>query len=94
MAIGGLPIRTLGEWYTLKIEVQGDNLLLHVDDALVFETREGSNTSGGVALWAYDSIIEYDNIVVTGDDISDMGPSGYAVEPEAKLTSTWGWLKN
>ena len=89
----GLPVRQLGKWYRLKIEVKGDNLSLYVDDILVFEKKDKSNRSGGVALWAYDAIVEFDNVIVTGDEIPDSGPSGYAVEPGAKSATTWGRLK-
>ena len=49
--------------------------------------------SGGIDLFAYHAIVNFDNVVVTGDDIPNVGPSGYAVEPEAKLATTWGSIK-
>ncbi len=33
-------------------------------------------------------------LVVTGDNIPDVGPSGcYAIHPGLKLTTTWRWMK-
>lgn len=75
------------------MDVVGDKISFYIDNVLVFEKRDNSNPVGGVLLWSFDSIVEFDNIVITGDGIPDIGPSGYAVEPEAKLTATWGWLK-
>jgi hypothetical protein len=89
--LGG--IRQLGKWYRLEIKAIGDNISLYIDDKLVLEREDNFNPSGGASLWAFDSIVEFDNIIITGDGIPNVGPSGYAVEPKAKLSTTWGAVK-
>ena len=44
-------------------------------------------------MYAYNAIVEFDNVVITGDEIPDGGPSGYAVEPAVKLATSWGTIK-
>ena len=88
----------VGRWYRLEIKVTGNKVSFYVDDELLLERRDDSNPSGGVSLWAYDAIVELDNAVITGDDIPNVGPSGYPnkylVQPKSKLTSTWGRVKS
>ena len=83
----------VGKWYRLEIAAIGNTISFYVDGELLFERKDDSHPSGGVSLWAYDAIVEFDNVVITGDDIPDTGPSGQAVQPEAKLVTSWGAIK-
>ena len=84
---------SLGKWYRLKVQTMGNEISFYVDDKLVHEHKDNFNPSGGVLLWSFDAVAEFDNVVITGDEVPDVGPSGYAVEPGAKLSTAWGWLK-
>lgn len=88
-----LPSHPLGEWHRLEIATIGNEISFYIDGELQFQTNDDLHPSGGVMLFAYDSITEFDNVIITGDDIPNVGPSGYAVEPEAKLATTWGAIK-
>ena len=82
------------QWYHLEIDAEGNNISFYIDGELVLQKEDEWNPSGGVGLWAYDAAVEFDNLVVTGEEIPDIGPSGYAVEPSAKLAATWGGIRS
>jgi len=83
-----------GEWYHLKIVVEGNDLKWFINDQLQAETklkRVGEldvYKKGKVGLWAWQSKASFDDFKVYGPDIE-----GQAVEPQNKLTVTWGKLK-
>lgn len=81
----------IGKWYNLKITTIGDEISFYIDDELKHQTKDAMYSEGGVILYAYNAVVEFDNVVITGDEI----PSeiGQAVEPETKLTTTWGMVK-
>ena len=84
----------VGEWYHLKIVVEGNDLKWFINDHLQAETklkRVGEldvYKKGKVGLWAWESKASFDDFKVYGPDIE-----GQAVEPQNKLTVTWGKLK-
>jgi len=88
---GGPP--QIGEWYRLRIDQEGNKISFYINDELKHQANDDLHQSGGVCLYAYNAIVEFDNVVITGDDIPDAGPSGYAVKPKAKLTTTWASMK-
>jgi len=69
------------KWYRLMINTAGKKISFFIDDELQFETEDSLHPSGGVGLYAYNAIVEFDNVVITGDEIPEAGPSGFAVEP-------------
>ena len=83
----------IGDWCRLRIDAVGNIGSYHIDGVQQFKRNDNSHPSGGVFLYAYGAIVEFDNVVITGDDIPDSGPSGYAVQPWARLATTWGSLK-
>jgi hypothetical protein len=83
----------VGKWYRLEIKAIGSKISFYVNGELLFERKDDRHLSGGVSLWAFDAIAEFDNVVITGDDIPDVGPSGYAVQPKGKLPTSWGAVK-
>ena len=60
--LGGL--RQLGKWYRLEIKVKGDNRSFYVYDDWMFERKDKFNTSGGILLWSFDAVVEFDNVVI------------------------------
>ncbi|MDQ1318297.1 MAG: hypothetical protein QG588_1957 [Candidatus Poribacteria bacterium] len=89
--LAGVP--RIGEWYRLRIDQEGNKISFYINDELKNQSNDSLHPSGGVCLCAYNAIVEFDNVVITGDDIPDVDPSGYAVKPKAKLTATWGRIK-
>jgi len=83
----------IGKWYRLGIDAKGSEISYYIDGELEYQRDDSLHPSGGVCLSVFDAIVELDNVVITGDDIPNVGPSGYAVEPEAKLSTTWGSVK-
>jgi len=85
----------VGEWHRLRIDVVGNKISYYIDDKLRHQVKDNLHTSGGVNLYAYNAIVEFDNVVIKGDDIPNAGPSGgYAVQPKSKLPTMWGQLKS
>ena len=84
----------VGEWYHLKIVVEGDDLTWFINDELQAETKLkrvgelGVYDKGKVGIWAWQTKASFDDFKVYGPDIE-----GQAVEPQNKLTVTWGKLK-
>jgi hypothetical protein len=77
----------------VRIDVAGNSISYYVDDKLLHQLRDRLHSSGGVNLYAYNATMEFDNIVITGDEIPNTGSSGYAVKPKAKSAITWGRIK-
>ena len=82
-----------GKWYQVGVDVAGDNISYYVDGKLYYEVSDNMHSSGGVSLFAYNAIAEFDNVVIKGDDIPDVRPVGYAVKPGTKLAITWGQVR-
>jgi len=83
----------LAAWYHLKSVMKGNNFKFYVDNNLISSFNSGNISTGRVGINIGGCTAEFDNIVITGDDVPDVGPSGYAVKPKSKLTTTWGRLK-
>jgi hypothetical protein len=80
----------IGTWYRIKIGAMKGQLSFYIDDKMVLQMNDNLHQSGGVALYAHQAIVEFDNVEITGDGIPNMG---FAVQPKSKLTATWGQLK-
>jgi len=79
----------LGEWYRLRIDVAGNEISYYIDDKLQHQVNDNLHTSGGVSLYAYHAIVEFDNVVITGDEI----PDNLSIQSQSKVTTSWGELK-
>jgi len=85
-----LDLPEINKWYRVEI-VDMENLIsLYIDGELKHQIDDQLHPSGGVFLFAYDGITEFDNVVITGNSIPDID---FAVQPKPKLTTTWGQLK-
>jgi hypothetical protein len=48
---------------------------------------------GWIGIGAGGSEVHFDNFVITGDEVLDAGPSGFAVSSAGKLAYTWGEIR-
>lgn len=81
----------LGRWYQLKISAKGENFEGFVDGKKVIDINDNSLPSGVVGLEAHAGVAEYDNVVITGDNIPDMD---LRVQPLEKLANLWGAIRS
>jgi hypothetical protein len=83
----------LNTWYDLKVIAEGDQFKIYVDDKLVHDYVDAALPAGRVALTVsfMGTTAHFDDFSVTGDDILD---TVAAVDPKAKLVTTWATIKN
>lgn len=78
------------EWYTLKIEVTGDNIKAYLNGELEIDADNNAHAEGGIAFEGETSSAMYfDDLVVEGEGI----PSS-PVDPKEKLAGQWGKIKS
>ncbi len=85
----------LNKWYHLKLAASGSKFSFYVDGQLALEYNNGDFDTGrpGIGgVWKKTNA-RLDNVVITGDEVPDAGPSGFAVEPAGKLAATWATIK-
>jgi len=83
-----------GRWYNLRMTLQKNHIEAYLDNELIAEWDDKSEDSGKIALVGYGIEARFDNVVITGDEIPDVGPGGYAtVEQTGKLATMWGSIK-
>ena len=87
-AVGGVQIK-VGEWINMKVEVDGDTFTLYINDKKQKDNTDASYDTGQVGVWAWQTAASFDDFTVEGDNIKDT----LAVDPNRKLTTTWGRLK-
>ena len=80
------------KWHTVKLSFSGTTIKVFYDGEMMIEAKDNQYKSGTVALGNQDKIVHYDNVRITGPDIPNLNAS--AVEPEDKLTITWGQIKS
>ncbi len=79
----------LEEWYTFKVIAVGNDFEFYINDILQDAGSDDTYPEGRIGMWAWDTTARFDNITVTGDDIS----GGAAVSSLDKLAKTWGEIK-
>jgi hypothetical protein len=82
---------SVGQWYTLKLVVEGNSFRGYVDDELVCEAQD--DRFSGNYVGPYMSLYidtSFDDFVVT-DQVDDLSAS--AVDANGKLSVTWGHMK-
>lgn len=87
-----MPINlTLNTWHHVTMKMEWANLTLWLNDELMQKVDWSDQPSfpktGPLGLGAGGAEVHFDNFVITSDDIQP-------VQPEAKLTTIWGWLKS
>ena len=88
-------------WYHLKLTVDGDEFQFYIDDELVLEYQDSTFDTGKVGFGGSfnSTIIHFDDVVITGDDVPDMDMNlfvedmDFSVEPKTKNTTTWAAIK-
>ena len=80
------------KWHTVKLSFSGTTIKVFYDGEMMIETKDNQYKSGTVALGNQDKIVDYDNVRITGPGIPDLNAS--AIEPQGKLTTTWGQIKS
>lgn len=87
----GGKITNIGGWYTAKVEAFGDTINLYFGPQgkpkLLKSVKDGKFKKGTVGIWRGSDPGGLDNVSVISP------PPGVAVEPKAKLATTWGSLK-
>ncbi len=96
-------------WSRLKFSIKGDVFVFSINDKEIVTTgkqfiffheeqkfvilaRDLSDfPSGGAGFGASNYTAKFDNVTIIGDDIPNKG--GFPVSPRAKLSATWGRLK-
>ncbi|MFQ6043663.1 MAG: family 16 glycoside hydrolase, partial [Candidatus Poribacteria bacterium] len=71
-------------WYRIKLEMKGVQVTLWVDGKLMGKVNWENQPlpkSGQVGLGGGGVEVHFDNFVITGDEVSDGGPGGFAVAP-------------
>ena len=99
----------LNKWSKLKLTVSEDHFIFEINEKKVAETGDpfvllhddggfmlkagniASHPTGGAGFGLANYTARFDNITVTGEDIQNKG--GLSVTPRARLTTTWGQLK-
>ena len=77
------------EWYTLKIEVEGDSIKAYLDGELEIEAQNDAHPEGGIAFEGEtNTVAQFDDLLVEGTGI----PSS-PVEAKGKLASQWAKIK-
>ena len=83
-------------WYKVKCSASGNHLSFYIDGKLCIEIDDASLANGSVAFYIVDSHLLIDNMIITGDDIPDVGPRAEkSVAPIVNaLATTWGNVKH
>jgi hypothetical protein len=80
----------LNRWYHLKGVASEENFEFYVDGELLISLKDSVSPTGYLTLNTRGSIIHFDNVVITGDDVPG---NAFAVAPQGKLATVWGRLK-
>jgi RNA polymerase sigma factor (sigma-70 family) len=80
-------------WYRLKVTVKGNLVKCFIDGKRVSEFQSDLYPSGKVGVSVDGVVAMFDDFVVTGPEIPDGGTS-FAVNPQAKLATTWEGIKS
>jgi len=78
-------------WYRIKGVADEDNFQFYIDGELMVSLSDSRFPAGRVALDVNGSTVQFDNVVITGDDVPD---NTAAVSASGKLATTWGKLRS
>jgi hypothetical protein len=80
------------KWHKVKLSFQGTTIKVFYDGKQMIEVKDNLYKKGTVALGNQDKVVDYDNVRITGPGIPNLNVS--PVEPQDKLTITWGQIKS
>ncbi|MYC78556.1 hypothetical protein F4X10_22560 [Candidatus Poribacteria bacterium] len=84
----------LDTWYTLLASIDSRGKIKFKIDDVVFTTVDADSIKNGKAgLVVSNAQARFDDVKITGDNVSNGGPGTLPVEPNGKLAITWGKLK-
>ena len=76
-----------GKWFDMKVEVEGDTFRLYLNNRFQKEHSNHRYKMGKVGVWVRKTAASFDDFTVSGENIT------LAVDPNRKLTTTWGHIK-
>ena len=80
-------------WYPVKMVAKDNHFKLYFNNELVTTFDDANIMSGKVRLFAANAHVHFDDVVITGKNIPDIGPSGMLVSVKGKVATTWGNIK-
>ena len=83
-------------WYQLTATIhRNGEIEFHIDKKLFTVFDANSLEAGQAGLFVSDAEVRFDDVEIIGQNIDDGGPGNtLPVEPQTKLATTWGHLKN
>jgi hypothetical protein len=81
----------IDQWYHLKGVANEGNFEFYVDGELFVSLSDSSLPTGRVGLSAGSCVAQFDNVVITGDDVPN---NTAAVSASGRLTAKWGQLRS
>lgn len=95
--IGELPGTNVtivnGEWFDMQVAVENTVMKLWIngeDQGELADETEAGYPAGKAGVWAWETAASFDDFKVSGDQIIG---GATAVNPQDKLTTTWGHIK-
>ena len=80
------------EWFDMRIVVEGTSMKLWINGEEQGELKDETGAdypAGQAGVWAWETAASFDDVTVSGDAVEGLTP----VEPQDKLATTWGRLK-
>ena len=77
------------EWLDVKVVVEGEIFTFYINGELQGEQKDGTYKTGMIGVWAWETGASFDDVTITGDNVKDT----LDVDPNQKLATTWGRLK-
>ncbi len=81
-----------GEWFDMRIVVEGNVMKLWINgesQGELADTTDAGYAAGKAGVWGWQTGASFDDFKVSGDAIESLTP----VEPQDKLATTWGRIK-
>jgi hypothetical protein len=79
-----------GEWFDLKVVAKGDTFTFSINGKEQWTLKDADYPAGAVGVFSWQTLASWDSLSVTGAGIDPVT----AVDPKAKLASTWATLKS
>ena len=83
----------MNRWYHLKGVAHEDNFEFYIDGELMASLSDPRFPTGRVGLETIGCLSNFDNVIITGDDVPDNANLA-AVSASGKLATTWGQLRS
>ena len=80
------------EWFDMRVVVEGTSMKLWINGEEQGELKDETGAdypAGQAGVWAWETAASFDDVTVSGDAVVSLTP----VEPQDKLATMWGRLK-